>query len=195
VELKFVSNLKWVTPEKKEYSITKIDERHKVDNIYGSLTVQNVTSTDNGTYQCIVNDSGNEVVTEFELILQSMFQTTWNLVNLGASNSLLCDVTTYPDRDIFIYKEGGKELEAGEKFFVRKSIKNNTYTTEGYVQVTIRNVDLEDDGVYVCALRDTSGRILEKIRKRLTVRYSPILTINEPELVTWDNHEITLRCF
>ncbi|RWS18549.1 hypothetical protein B4U80_15018 [Leptotrombidium deliense] len=88
-----------------------------------------------------------------------MLQTTWNLVNLVSSNSLLCYVTTYPNRDVFIYKEGGKELETVEKFLVRKSIKNNTHNTDGYVQVTIRNVDLDDDGVYVCAVIDKSGRI------------------------------------
>ncbi|OQR74751.1 fasciclin-2-like [Tropilaelaps mercedesae] len=159
----------------------------------GVLEITHVAREDEGEYSChAVNPAGQDVAQiRVDVIVRPKIVLFENKTADALSEVRLeCRAEGKPKPDIAIRKEGALlplSPEDSAVFFTRR-----TEGFENVLQVTIRPVSRQHDGLYYCSAENKADKV-ERVG-HLTVNFPPELVARQNPVMTWDANPATLSC-
>ncbi|XP_003745178.1 fasciclin-2 [Galendromus occidentalis] len=159
----------------------------------GVLEITHVAREDEGEYTChAVNPAGVDLAQiKVDVIVRPKIVLFENKTADALSEVRLeCRAEGKPRPDIAIRKEGALlplSPEDSAVFFTRR-----TEGFENVLQVTIRPVSRQHDGLYYCSAENKADKV-ERVG-HLTVNFAPELVARQNPVMTWDANPATLSC-
>lgn len=154
------------------------------------LQIRSIKKTDEGTYRCEgrilargeINFKDIQVIVNVPPTVEAKQLTVNATANLGESVTLGCEAEGFPDPEISWTKRGELIEDAGNKYTFNEDMS----------EMTIHQVDKDDEAEYICIAENKAGDSEATIL--LKVYAKPKITYVENKTAVELDNEITLTC-
>ncbi|XP_077986992.1 hemicentin-1-like [Glandiceps talaboti] len=165
---------------------TVLDKRFTTIKENGDLTIVGAQKIDSGDYTCVAtNDAGSDtgVVALDVGSKPSIREPPLDApVDIGSNLTLPCVALGYPQPVTTWYKEDGS-LEDNDRISVTES-----------GSLSIRHLQLEDEGTYVCVVTNQFGTEEVSAYIRITGIVRPVIGYSNPQVSVTAGSSMTLTC-
>ncbi|EDV19117.1 uncharacterized protein TRIADDRAFT_34144, partial [Trichoplax adhaerens] len=184
-----IANVTWL---KDGNPLTSYDDIKLIENfyVYSRLTISNITTQDEGLYQCrydnIIGSITSEVATVAIYDHPRIIQHPKNVnIIYGKTLTLQCNGTSSPIAKVTWLKDGNPlisydDLKLIESFYV-------------YSRLTISNITTQDEGLYQCRYDNIIGSITSEVAT-VTIYDSPRIVQYPTNTFVYEGNLTMLEC-